>query len=76
MQAVEFEADVTNGVIQLPAILQRNNPSHLKIIALFSDTQKTAGRHINNALNFIDKIGQIPLNWENDKMTREQMNER
>ena len=76
MQAIEFEADVRNGVIQIPVRLQKEKATHLKIIALFCDSEETVSKHINDALIFIDKVGSFSLNWENNKMTREQMNER
>ena len=76
MQAVEFEADVINGVIQLPIRFQKEKPMHLKIIALFRETDEIVNDRVNDALKFIDKVGLFSLNWGENKMTREQMNER
>lgn len=76
MQAVEFEADVKNGVITVPKELQRLHQGHLKIIALFQQSNEDRQACIADALRFPEKAAGFRLNWGTNKLTREQMNER
>lgn len=76
MQAVEFEADIQNGMIPLPAELRLMQTGHLRIIALFQDTIDEDQPDLAEALSFPGMTGGFALNWARSKMTREQMNER
>lgn len=76
MQAVEFEADIQNGMIPLPEELRLIQKGHLRIIALFQETVDERQSDLAEALSFPGKTGGFPLNWASSKVTREQMNER
>lgn len=76
MQAVEFEADIQNGMIPLPGDLQLIQKGHLRIIALFQETVDERQSDLAEALSFPGRTGGFPLNWASSKVTREQMNER
>ncbi len=76
MQAVEFEADIQNGMIPLPGKLRLLQTGHLRIIALFQDTIDEDQPDLAEALRFPDTAGSFTLNWDTNKDTREQMNER
>ena len=76
MQAVEFEADVQNGMIPLPGELRLMQKGHLRIIALFQETVDERSSDLAEALSFPDMTGGFALNWESCSLTREQMNER
>lgn len=39
MYAIEFEADVQNGMIKIPSEYKNLNSKHLKIIALLDDSE-------------------------------------
>ncbi|MFI3186263.1 MAG: hypothetical protein QX198_09825 [Methylococcaceae bacterium] len=39
MYAIEFEADVHNGMIKIPSQYKELNSKHVKIIALFDDSE-------------------------------------
>lgn len=41
MYAIEFEADINNGVIQIPSQYKELNSKHVKIIALLDDSEMT-----------------------------------
>ncbi len=76
MQAVEFEADIQNGMIPLPGELRLIQKGHLRIIALFQETADERQSDLAEALSFPGMTGGFALNWESSKVTREQMNER
>jgi hypothetical protein len=79
MQAVEFEADIQNGMIFLPKEFERMKSGHLRVIALFQDNQvKAETQHslVAEALDFPDNSGPFDLNWESIKLSRDEMNER
>jgi hypothetical protein len=76
MQAVEFEADIQNGMIPLPRELQLRKTGHLRIIALFQEAVHERQSDLAEALSFPGRTGGFDLNWDSCKETREQMNER
>ena len=77
MYAVEFESDVTNGVVHLPVELQKMRPHHLRFIALLPEENEVmSNKQLKKALDFADQFDAFHLGWGEGKMTREQMNER
>lgn len=75
MHAVEFEADVQNGMITLPESLQGAG-THIRLIALLDDPQNADQGVVSTALAYTKALQGYPLDWEHNKLTREQMNER
>jgi hypothetical protein len=79
MQAVEFEADIQNGMIFLPKEFNRMKTGHLRVIALFQDNQEDTEKQqslMAEALDFPNNTGPFDLNWESIKFSRDEMNER
>jgi hypothetical protein len=47
MYAIEFEADVNNGIIEVPIQHKELNSKHVRIIALIYPKNSTATEHLN-----------------------------
>lgn len=77
MYAVEFESDVVNGAVRIPHELQEKHPQHLRLIAFLPEPSGCLpNNQLKHALDFFDQLDVYRLGWGEDKMTREQMNER
>jgi len=76
MQAIEFEADIQNGMIPLPRELQLMKEGHIRVIALFQETIDEQSSSLAEALSFPSLASGFALNLEQSKLSREQMNER
>ena len=42
MYAVEFEADIRNGIVKIPEIYRQLNNAHAKVVVMVSDDRITA----------------------------------
>ena len=42
MYAVEFEADIRNGIVKIPEIYRQLNNAHAKVVVIVSDERITA----------------------------------
>lgn len=82
MQAVEFEADAKDGWIRIPEKHKTLNSKHLKLVALYDDTPKPNKKPTSldslqrKMLEFFDNHRSYNLNWQQNQMTRDEMNER
>ena len=69
MQAVEFDAVIKGGMIQLPDNLRNFHPEHLKIIALFSEKPSKMKKRKNS-------FSAVKLDTKNFKFDRNDLYER
>ncbi len=65
MYAIEFEADIHNGMIKIPSEYKNLNSKHLKIIALLDDSEII--KPIEENLQFTDEY--INEHWRELIMT-------
>jgi ureidoglycolate hydrolase len=54
MQAIEFQAVIKNGVIEIPRQYLKNLSNHVRVILLVEETPKTT-------VNFIDQLLAHPV---------------
>jgi len=74
MQAIEFEAEVRNGIIKVPELFQRNTFQQAHIILLFPDSQPEESKVTSS--NSEDRFGSASIETHNFKFNRVEANVR
>jgi len=70
MQALEFEADIENGVLHIPDNIREVGKVHAKVILLINDNHKKKYQPYKKRLMKESKVVLEPIQWQNSKRLR------